>query len=64
MISWVTHWLAIYDKFRILSFLYSMILALGNSELSSGFSVLLNVVENKLVFLQIRFSHICVQSKE
>lgn len=64
LLSSVTHWLAVYDEFRILSFLSSMILALGNSELSSGFSVLLNVVENKLVSLQIHFSHICVQSTE
>lgn len=44
-------------------FLSSMILVLGNSELSSGFRVLLNVVENKFVFSQTHFSPICVLSK-
>lgn len=63
VLSWVTHWLAIYDTFRIVIFLYSMRLAFRNSELSWGFSILPNIVDSKFVFLQTCLSHTSASSE-
>lgn len=63
VLSWITHWLAIYDTFRIVIFLYSMRLAFRSSELSWGFSILPNIVDSKFVFLQTCLSHTSASSE-